>query len=116
MVIRWLLPLLLIGAPEKSKPEEGVQRLRIAWASQYEWKEDDVKNANCEFRFRYVRGSGTTEQVFEGTGEFLADDVRAVIQATGIVACASLICRAIARRVALRRTRSPSPGGGVAGG
>ncbi|MEE8104166.1 MAG: hypothetical protein V3T86_01375 [Planctomycetota bacterium] len=79
MAIWLLLPILLLGAPEKTnKPEEGVKRLRIAWASQYEWKEDNVENANCEFRFRYVRGTGTLEQVYESAGEFLVVDGKIV--------------------------------------
>jgi len=74
-----LLPILLLGAPdETSKPEEGVKRLRIAWASQYEWKEDNVETANCEFRFRYIRGSGEQEQIYEGAGELLVADGKIV--------------------------------------
>lgn len=50
-----LLPALLLAAPEKDPAKD---LLRIAWASQYEWKEDGVKNATVDFEWKY-RWTGT---------------------------------------------------------
>jgi len=41
------LSLLLLAAPE-----DAAERLRVAWASQYEWREDGIENATLDFRYR----------------------------------------------------------------
>ena len=50
--------LLLAASPDA---EEAKKALRIAWASQYEWKEDDVANATFDFEWDYQR-AGTRPQ------------------------------------------------------
>jgi hypothetical protein len=47
-----LLVLLLVGAPET----DAAKLLKIAYASQYEWKEDNLKNVTLEFTYRWMWG------------------------------------------------------------
>ncbi|MGQ0615166.1 MAG: hypothetical protein ACT4PV_15645 [Planctomycetaceae bacterium] len=57
---------LLLAAPEASASE----MLKIAWASQYEWKEDQVGNATFGFAFTVKRKWGQGgETEYEGKGQ-----------------------------------------------
>jgi hypothetical protein len=47
-----LIVLLLVGAPET----DAAQLLKTAYASQYEWKEDHLKNVTLEFTYRWTWG------------------------------------------------------------
>ncbi|MHC4548810.1 MAG: hypothetical protein ACYTEZ_08520 [Planctomycetota bacterium] len=62
------LLVLLLGAPET----DAVKLLRVAYASQYEWKEDGVKNITLEFTYTWswgpIGGGGTQRQ---GTGQIV---------------------------------------------
>ena len=47
-----LVSLVVFGAPDKDKAEElgpAAKKLRTAWASQYEWREDGIKNVTLGF-------------------------------------------------------------------
>jgi len=46
------LLLLLLGAPET----DAAKLLKIAYASQYEWSEDNLKNVTLEFTYRWTWG------------------------------------------------------------
>jgi hypothetical protein len=65
------LALLLLLAPD-----DPAQILRVAWASQYEWKEDKVQNATIEFRWTHTWGE-RGEFTREGQGQIVVvgDDV-----------------------------------------
>jgi hypothetical protein len=56
-----LIALLLLLAPD-----DPAQMLKVAWASQYEWKEDDVKSATIDFT--YTREWGEKAE-FKRTGQ-----------------------------------------------
>jgi len=70
--MRWLgglfLCALAFGAPE----DEAARLLRRAWASQYEWREDAVKNVTLEFTYSFAmadpdrRATGTGQVVLVG--------------------------------------------------
>jgi hypothetical protein len=60
--------LLLLAAPA----EEAARLLKTAWASQYEWKEDGVRNATLPFKFEIAQtGPGEWSSRFEGEGEIV---------------------------------------------
>jgi hypothetical protein len=65
-MVAWLLPLLL-AAPAS----EASQMLKVAYASQYEWKEDDVKSVLMDFRYKLVRKEGKNVRSYEGTGQMV---------------------------------------------
>lgn len=48
-MIAWAFPTFLLLAA----PDDAAARLRTAWASQYEWREDGIENATIGFRYRY---------------------------------------------------------------
>jgi hypothetical protein len=50
-------------------PDDPAQLLRVAWASQYEWKEDKVQNVTLDFRYSYSYGE--TEAKHEGDGQLV---------------------------------------------
>jgi len=54
--------LLLLAA------DDPAQMLRVAWASQYEWKEDKVESVTIDFRYRRTWGQND-EFVREGQGQ-----------------------------------------------
>jgi hypothetical protein len=56
-------------------PEDPAQLLRVAWASQYEWKEDKVENATLDFRYSYTYGETDTKQEGEGQVVVVGDEV-----------------------------------------
>lgn len=59
---------LLLGAPEG----EGARLLKTAWASQYEWKEDGVKNVTLGFRYEIERkGARDFTERQEGEGQIV---------------------------------------------
>jgi len=47
-----LIVLLLVGAPET----DAAKLLKIAYASQYEWKEDNLENVTLEFTYHWTWG------------------------------------------------------------
>lgn len=49
MLATALASLLLLAAPDD---DEAAKKLRIAWASQYEWREDGVKDATLDFTWK----------------------------------------------------------------
>ncbi|MFQ5843882.1 MAG: hypothetical protein ACE5JG_02730 [Planctomycetota bacterium] len=66
----WLAPLLLLGPAQ----EPALNPLQVAWASQYEWKDDGVETATIDFRLKWVEtwapdGSWETER----SGRLVAD-------------------------------------------
>lgn len=62
--------VLLLAAPE-----DGVEKLRVAWASQYEWRESGVENATLEFTYRYHwKGGGDWERKYEGRGQVVVGE------------------------------------------
>jgi hypothetical protein len=65
-----LLALVVVGAPGDAEA-----KLRVAWASQYEWKESGVENAVLDFTYTYQwqgakEGQGWT---YEGQGQVVVD-------------------------------------------
>jgi hypothetical protein len=58
-----MLALLLLLAPD-----DPAQILRVAWASQYEWREDKVESVTIDFRYSRVWGE-KGEQTREGAGQ-----------------------------------------------
>ncbi|MGH7162599.1 MAG: hypothetical protein ACREID_03870 [Planctomycetota bacterium] len=61
----WVAAILL-AVPET----EGARLLRIAWASQYEWKEDAVRNATLDFRYEVTRsGPGDRSEKYAGSAQ-----------------------------------------------
>jgi hypothetical protein len=57
--------LLLVLAPD-----DPTQMLRVAWASQYEWKEDNVKSVTIDFGYSHVWGE-KGESTRSGTGQIV---------------------------------------------
>ena len=65
-----LVALALLAAPEEEKINPAAKKLRIAWASQYEWREDGVKNAVIEFTWtRKYTDRNDQENDSSGTGQ-----------------------------------------------
>jgi hypothetical protein len=60
-----MLALLLLLAPE-----DPAQIMRVAWASQYEWKEDKVQSVTIDFRFSRVSGE-KGETTRDGGGQIV---------------------------------------------
>ncbi|MHC4224284.1 MAG: hypothetical protein ACYSX0_05730 [Planctomycetota bacterium] len=73
MLAAALLSLLVLGAPERSEAEK---KLRIAWNSQYEWKEDGVKSVLLDFTFErsYRSPEGHWSKVSKGAGQLVVVD------------------------------------------
>ncbi len=60
-----LITLTMLAAPE-----DAAAQLRIAWASQYEWRESGVSNAALEFTYSYHwKGPKDQEWRYEGRGQ-----------------------------------------------
>lgn len=59
------LVLLLLAAPD-----DPAQMMRVAWASQYEWKEDKVESATIDFRYRHTWGDNG-QNAREGQGQIV---------------------------------------------
>ncbi|MHC4956960.1 MAG: hypothetical protein ACYTGN_01195 [Planctomycetota bacterium] len=71
-----LVPILLLGAPDKEL-SAAAKQLRIAWASQYEWREDAVKNITLDFTWKATwRSSGGKEVNEGGTGQLVVEGER----------------------------------------
>lgn len=65
-----ILSLVLLAAPEK----DAAERLRVAWASQYEWREDGIENATLDFHYTYRWQSRANEEqasASEGHGQIV---------------------------------------------
>jgi hypothetical protein len=57
-------------------PEDPAQMLRVAWASQYEWKEDNVKSVTIDFRYSHSWGEkGESKRDGQGQVVIVGDDV-----------------------------------------
>jgi hypothetical protein len=53
-------------------PDDPAQMMRVAWASQYEWKEDKVQSATIDFTYTYVRTWGESGELKrEGSGQIV---------------------------------------------
>jgi len=67
-----LVALVVIAGPggEKTELSEAAKRLRVAWASQYEWREDGLKNVTLNFSWERKRVSKRGEErIAKGTGQ-----------------------------------------------
>jgi hypothetical protein len=63
--------LALLAAPE----DDAAAKLRVAWASQYEWKEDGVRNITLEFEYSGGwKGRDNQEFEFRGKGHVVVAD------------------------------------------
>ena len=51
-------------------PDDPAQMLKVAWASQYEWKEDDVKSATIDFTYAREWGE-KSELKWKGQGQIV---------------------------------------------
>ncbi|MDH3592330.1 MAG: hypothetical protein OER88_10655, partial [Planctomycetota bacterium] len=82
MVASVLMSLVVLAAPTD---EEAAKLLRVAWASQYEWKEDGVKNATINFNFEEIRTAGSDDFASGGKGTVVfANGEIARIHAPGV--------------------------------
>ena len=69
MLSGMLASLLVLAAPDDS---EALKLLRIAWASQYEWKEDSVENISLNFKYRMDwKNERNEEDSYEGEGQLV---------------------------------------------
>ena len=67
-----LFALVVIAGPgdEKKELSDAAKRLRVAWASQYEWREDGLKNVTLNFSWDRKRvESNDDERLSSGTGQ-----------------------------------------------
>jgi len=65
MIAAAVVSVALLAAPDA----DPAPLLRVAWASQYEWKEDGVRNVLLEFRYAATwKGENETSGRWEGTG------------------------------------------------
>ncbi|MHC4934206.1 MAG: hypothetical protein ACYTGV_18695, partial [Planctomycetota bacterium] len=83
MLAAALLSLLVLGAPDRTEAE---QKLRIAWNSQYEWKEDGVKSVLLDFAFeRNFRNPNGGERDSKGAGQLVVVDGKVIrVHLTGV--------------------------------
>ena len=63
--------LVVLSALLASPETDAAQLLKVAWASQYEWKESDVKNITLDFQYTGTNRFGDKPQVSEGTGQIV---------------------------------------------
>ena len=81
-----LVALVLIAAPDKELSPEA-KKLRIAWASQYEWSEDGIKNVTLGFTWKRTYKTRRGEEASAtGTGQVVVvgDEIKRVhIEGTG---------------------------------
>jgi len=76
MLATALAVLVLVGAPDDDATKK---KLRIAWASQYEWREDKLQNVTLDFEWkRTFRTRKDEETVTSGSGQLLivGDEVK----------------------------------------
>lgn len=72
MRIALVLVVLTVAAAEE--PEDVAARFRVAWVSQYEWREDGVENATLDFTYRRRWRSHEDEKrdsFYEGRGQIV---------------------------------------------
>ena len=70
-MVGYLVAALLLAAPEG----DAAAKLRVAWASQYEWKEDGVRNITLEFEYAGGwKGRDNQEFEFRGQGHVVVAD------------------------------------------
>ena len=68
MLVAALATLLVVAGPDE-EISPAAKKLRVAWASQYEWREDGVKNVAIDFSWTRKTKTKRDEYEREGTGQ-----------------------------------------------
>lgn len=65
MLVAALATLILVAGPDE-EISPAAKKLRVAWASQYEWREDGIRNVTIDFS--WTRKTKTRRDQYERTG------------------------------------------------